>query len=231
MVKTSPPKTRTDDVHDRLRADILGGRWRPGDRLKFTPLCERYGASVGVVREVLSRLAEQGLVRAEPQVGFQVTPISLEDLLDLTTVRVDIEGLALRYSIERGDLAWETGVVAAHHALERTPRRLPDDPARLSDDWVLAHAHFHEALTCGCNSPRLSAIALSVRESAELYRRWSVPIGEWETTRDVDGEHRAILEAAVNRDADAAVTALSAHINLTTQLILQATTKEVDSGP
>jgi len=231
MVRTAPPKTRTDDVHDRLRADILGGRWCPGDRLKFTPLCEQYGASAGVVREVLSRLAEQGLVRAEPQMGFQVTPISVEDLLDLTAVRVDIECLALRYSIERGDLAWETGVVAAHHVLERTPRRLPDDSARLSGDWVLAHAHFHEALTRGCNSPRLSAIALSVRESAELYRRWSVPIGAWETTRDVEPEHRAILVAAINRDADAAVAALGAHIHLTTQLILQSTTTEAESSP
>src|SRR5437764_786576 len=98
-------KTRTDEVLDRLRADILDGRFAPGERLKFAPLCQTYDASVGLLREVLSRLAEQGLVLANPQVGFQVTPISVDDLLDLTRTRMDIEGLALRRGIERGDMA------------------------------------------------------------------------------------------------------------------------------
>jgi DNA-binding GntR family transcriptional regulator len=220
MDKLAPAKTRTDETYDRMRADILGGHWKPGDRLKFAPLGERYSVSVGVIREVLGRLAEQGLVRAEPQIGFWVTPISTADLQDLTAVRVDIEGLALRYSIQRGNLDWETRLVAAHHALERTQRINPEDPTRLSDDWVVAHAHFHDVLLSGCGSPRLHAIARSVRDTAELYRRWSVPLGEEKTRRDVEAEHREILNAALDRDADRAVAALTKHINVTTQLVL-----------
>lgn len=220
MTKPASAKTRAGDTYDRLRADILGGHWKPGDRLKFGPLSERYDASIGVIREALSHLAAQGLVRAEPQLGFRVTPISTADLQDLTAVRVDIEGLALRYSIERGSLDWETRLVAAHHALDRTQRISPEDPTRLSDEWVAAHAHFHDVLLSGCNSPRLHTIAQSVREAAELYRRWSVPLGEERERRDVEAEHREILNATLDRDADRAVAALAKHISATTHLIL-----------
>lgn len=220
MSKSASATTRTDTVHATIRADILAGRLPPGSRLKFAPLCEQHQASVSVVREALSRLAEQGLVRAEPQVGFQVTPISVDDLRDLTAVRVDIEGLALRYAINRGDLAWESRLIGAHHALARTPRTLPDDPARLSDDWVRVHADYHATLIEGCGSPRLTAIALSTREAAELYRRWSVPLGEEQTQRDVEAEHREILDATLAHEADRAVAALTAHIERTTALVI-----------
>ena len=222
MTSPAAAKTRTDDVHDRLRADILGGVFQPGERLKFSPLCERYDASVGLVREVLSRLTEQGLVRASPQVGFQVTPISIDDLLDLTRTRVDIEGLALRRSIERDDLAWRAKLVAAHYTLANTPRRRADDPGRVTAEWEVAHAGFHDALLAGCGSVRLYAIARSLRDSARLYRRWSEALDETDRERDPAGEHAKILECAVEGRADEAVRALADHIRLTTTLILAA---------
>ncbi|MFI9384663.1 GntR family transcriptional regulator [Kutzneria sp. NPDC052558] len=212
-------KTRTDEVLDRVRADILGGRLAPGERLKFAPLCRDYDASVGLLREVLSRLAEQGLVLANPQVGFQVTPISLDDLLDLTRTRMDVEGLALRRGIERGDLAWRARLVAAHFTLANTPRRDPADPTRVTPAWETAHTDFHDALLSGCG-PRLYAIAAALRTSACLYRRWSEAIDSTDAARDPAREHATILQHTVDGDADAAVAALSAHIELTTTLIV-----------
>ncbi|WP_244938470.1 GntR family transcriptional regulator [Actinomadura madurae] len=209
-------------MHALLRADILSGRFHPGERLKFTPLCQRYNASVGLIREVLSRLTEQGLVRAQPQVGFEVTPISVEDLVDLTRARVDIEGLALRRSIERAKLPWKSQVIASHYTLEQTPRRDPEDPDRINDAWEVAHAAFHDTLLAGCGSERLYAIARSLRDSAELYRRWSLPLGEIERERDVAAEHRRILDLTVAGQADDAVKALAEHICCTTRLVLEA---------
>jgi DNA-binding GntR family transcriptional regulator len=69
---TDRATTRADAVHARLRADVLSGRLRPGQRLQFAELGRRYAASIGVLREVLMRLTEQGLVSAEPQIGFRV---------------------------------------------------------------------------------------------------------------------------------------------------------------
>jgi DNA-binding GntR family transcriptional regulator len=206
-------------VYAELRADILGGRQRPGARLPFAELTARYGASMGVVREALSRLAAEGLVESEPQFGFRVVPLSIADLQHLTAARAAIETLVLGQAVEHGGVSWEADVLAAHHRLERTLQRAEDDPSRLSDAWTVAHAAYHHALLAGCPNPRLLAIADSLRDSAELYRRWSVPLAHGH--RDIAGEHRAILDAVLAHDPDAATAALAAHIQRTTNVLLE----------
>jgi DNA-binding GntR family transcriptional regulator len=206
-------------VYAELRADILGGRQRPGARLPFAELTARYGASMGVVREALSRLAAEGLVESEPQFGFRVVRLSIADLKHLTDARTAIETLVLGQAVEHGGLTWEAEVLAAHHRLERTPQMAADDPSRLSDDWTTAHAAYHHAVLAGCPNPRLLAIAESLRDAAELYRQWSVPLGH--AHRDIAGEHRAILDAILDHDPDAATSALAAHIQKTTNVLLE----------
>ena len=117
--------SRTEDAHTQLRADILACRIRPGERLRILELAGRLGVSHTVVREALSRLSADGLVVAEAQRGFTVAPVSPKELADLTDVRVTIECDALRRSIERGDIAWESRIVASAHALARTAERAP----------------------------------------------------------------------------------------------------------
>lgn len=209
-------RASTETVHDLLRADVLGGVHPPGSKLKFTPLCERYGASVSVVREALTRLAEQGLVESEPRVGFRVRSLSVADLRDLTATRIDVETLALRYSIERGGMDWESEVVGSHHWLERTPMLTPDPPARITDDWEQAHTAFHTALLDGCGSSWLLSLTYTLRGASEFYRRWSQTE---EPNRDVAGEHRAIMEAALDRDVASAGELLRAHYQHTADIV------------
>ncbi|WP_280390487.1 GntR family transcriptional regulator [Nocardia brasiliensis] len=211
--------TRTDGIHQALRADILGGRLVPGERLKFPDLAERYQVSVGATREVLTRLVAEGLVVAKPHQGYQVRPLSHQDLAELTQARAEIESLVLRLSVTEGDMRWEADAVAAHHLLERAPYRDPADPDRLTDEWARAHAAFHHALLTGCSNRRLLDTAQSLRQEAELYRQWSVSLGD-EPDRDVGAEHRALLDAALARDADHAQDLLRDHITHTTRLLI-----------
>jgi DNA-binding GntR family transcriptional regulator len=211
--------TKAERIYCQLRADILAGRHLPGQRLRFAELCERYATSMGVLREGLLRLAEQGLVRGEAQQGFQVVALSVDDLKELTEVRREIETLTLRRAIANGDLEWETSLIAAHHRLTRTPQLDPNDPDRLSDQWATAHARFHAGLLAGCTNERLKGIAAALRDSAELYRRWSVPLGH-DPHRDIATEHAAILEATLARDAARAVEYLAVHVDRTTHILL-----------
>jgi DNA-binding GntR family transcriptional regulator len=198
-------------------------------RLPFAELTARYGASMGVVREALNRLAAEGLVEAEPQFGFRVVPLSVADLKHLTAARAVMETLVLGQAVEHGGVSWEADDLAAHHRLEHTPQRAGDDPSRLSDEWTTAHAAYHHALLAGCPNPRLLAIAESLRDSAELYRRWSVPLAHGQ--RDIPGEHRAILDAVLAHDTDAATAALAAHIQHTTNVLLEhADTDSIDAA-
>ncbi|MBA3905378.1 MAG: GntR family transcriptional regulator, partial [Pseudonocardiales bacterium] len=192
MSRSGAP-TQAERVYAELRADILAGRQRPGARLPFAALTARYEASTGVAREALTRLAAEGLVESEPQYGFRVVPLSVADLNHLTDARAAIETLVIGQAVEHGGVGWESEVLAAHHRLERTPQMAAGDPDRLSDDWTVAHAAYHHALLAGCPNPRLLAIAESLRDAAELYRRWSVPLAH--ADRDIAGEHRTILHA------------------------------------
>jgi DNA-binding GntR family transcriptional regulator len=212
--------SKAERVYTQLRADILAGRLQPGERLRYTELCERYGTSMGVLRESLLRLAEQGLARGEMQQGFQVTPLSADDLQELTEARRELESLTLRRAIVNGDVEWEARLLAAHHRLSRASIVDPEDPERLSDTWVAAHAEFHEALLNGCANQRLKSMATALRDSAELYRTWSLPLGHESSARDVAAEHSHILEAAVARDTERAVELLLDHIERTTTTLL-----------
>jgi DNA-binding GntR family transcriptional regulator len=211
--------TRSVQVHGEVRRAILGGVLRPGARLSPLALAEQYGVSLGVVREALTRLGEQGLVLSQPQQGFSVLPLSREDLLDLTSVRLDLEPLALRRSVERGDVDWCSRVIAAHHVLERTPEYDDVDPGLLNEDWALAHRAFHLQLLAGCGSRRLVEIAATLRDAAEVYRRWSTPL--FTEPRDVAGEHRGILEAVQAGDAELAADRLARHIAHTTDVLIE----------
>lgn len=207
--------SRTEAVYDRLRDDILAGQLAPGSRLRFAELNDRYGASMGVTREALSRLAEQGLVTSEPQLGFRVTTLSAHDLLDLTEARCSVEGLALERAIEHGTVEWESGVLAAHHALSRTAL-MTSAAVGLSAGWSSAHERFHGALLASCPNARLKSLASTLRASGEVYRHWSSEYGD----RDTAGEHLALCEAALAREIERACSLLIEHLVETARLLL-----------
>jgi DNA-binding GntR family transcriptional regulator len=218
---TSP--TRSDVVLAQIRGDVLNGRLTPGSRLGFADLGERYTVSSGVLREVLPRLVEQGLAESEPQHGFRVIDVSIERLAQLTDARVAIETLVIRQAVAEGDIAWESAVVAAHHALVRTGDLTSGND--ITDDWLTAHEAFHVAVLSGCRNAFLLDTAVRLRSISEVYRCWSRPEHN-RTHRDLVREHREIMEAAINRNADQAAERTEAHIRRTTELLIAGLASE-----
>lgn len=223
-------RTRNEAVHDDLREDILRGRWEPGQKLGFAELGATYNASVGVIREALARLVEQGLVESRPQQGFSVADLTATDLVNITELRCSIEDDALRAAIAQGTLTWESEVLAVHHRLENTPMCSPSDPSHFSREWVRAHAEFHDVLLLGGSNSRLLSIAAQLGRAVQVYCCWLTRIPD-PKTRDIVAEHRAIAEATVARDADRAVELLITHIRLTADNMLdnEGRLKPVDS--
>jgi DNA-binding GntR family transcriptional regulator len=222
VLRQRKDKTLQEQVYQKVRGDILAGKLRPGQRLKLAGLREEHHVSLSVVREALTRLAEQKLLRLQPQQGFEVASLSVPDILDLTAVRVAIEGLALRRSIAHGDLAWEARLVAAHHTLAHTPRedRAEDGSRRVSEAWAAAHAVFHATLIDACGSPILRDICRSLYDASEFYRRWTFSVSRG--PRNVPDEHRTLLELAIARDTERAVALLAEHFESTTRTVLDS---------
>jgi DNA-binding GntR family transcriptional regulator len=146
-----------------------------------------------------------------------VRDLSIEDIAELTETRIQVESLALRLAVERGDLQWETGILAAHHRLERTP--VTRDDGTVSEDWAVQHRDFHQALLTGCGNRRLESVANSLRDSAELYRRWYWVLTD-DHQRDLAREHRQLKELTLAREAGRAIEVLTEHIDRAPSLLI-----------
>ena len=210
-------RSKVDDVQRLLKADILNGKLPPGSKLAFADLRLRYDCSVGVLREALPRLVGEGLAVSEPQLGFRVVSVTVDDLRHLSEARVIIETMVLRRAIAEGDLGYEAKVVAAHHVLANEPMFTADGSG--SPAWLSAHSAFHRALLAACTNERLRRIADSLRDSSDVYRFWSGTAAD-QRGRDIPAEHRRIADAVLRRDADAAAAALAHHFERTTEILL-----------
>jgi DNA-binding GntR family transcriptional regulator len=217
-VRTDPTSRRTmaNDAGDAVRRSILTGEIAPGSPLRPAALSRDLGVSSTVMREALIGLANEHLVQADPHRGFRVRALSIEDLRDLTRVRIELEAVALRWSIAAGDLGWEGEVVGALHRYEVTVRRAADDTSR-ADELGRAHEDLHASLVAGSASAHLQSIRDELFAAAELYRRWTRY--RRDVQRDVIAEHRRIAEACLARDADLAVDLMAEHIQRTADLV------------
>lgn len=209
--------TKSHRAYTQIRADILTCRLMPGMKLNIAALASELDVSLGAVREALSMLQSEALVVSEPQRGYTVSPVSPKELADITEARIAIETLCLRTSIERGDLAWESRLVAAWHRLSRLSQSDAGKEQHLSDVWSKAHADFHAELVGACGNDWLLRMRAMLYEQSERYRRMSVPLQT--EKRDVPAEHKAIFDAVMDRDIPRAVAALENHLRKTATIV------------
>lgn len=221
--------TLASSVYDRLRADILRGALRPGQKLRVEFVSERYEAGNSPVREALNRLSADGLVDRRDQRGFFVAAVSAQDLLELTKTRCWLEETALREAIAHRTEAWEEQLVLAFHRLSRVPRSSSSDVYRENPEWERLHREFHRSLIAACGSRWLLEFCEQLSDQAYRYRQLAVQAAF--PRRDERDEHRQIMEAAIAGDADTAINLLQAHYRHTADIILQNAAVLGPEGP
>jgi GntR family transcriptional regulator, carbon starvation induced regulator len=209
--------TFATSTYGRVRADIIGCLLAPGLRLRIRDLCERYGVSLSPMREALNRLSSENLVVLHDQRGFSVSDVSVTALHELTRTRIWLNETGLRHSIQNGDTAWEEQVVLAYHRLTRVPRF--DQTGNLNADWEAPHRAFHLSLTAACGSRWLEAYCEQLLDQSERYRNLSRSIIQ--AQRHDRDEHRDIFEAVIARNADRAVALMTAHVSLTSEILVE----------
>jgi DNA-binding GntR family transcriptional regulator len=211
MLTRTEPSTDAvgETVYRRIRSDIVFGRLPPGQKLKLDQLREAYGSSVSTLRELLSRLASEGLVEAEGQKGFAVARVSATNLREVAAMRLLLEGHALAQSFEAGDMEWEGRVVAAHHKLAQMERRMLADDSADTELWKHYDREFHQALISACGSQVLMQTHAAIYDKYLRYQMVAV-IFRGEIAA---GEHRTLLDCAISRDAAQAKAILGRHIN------------------
>ena len=227
MARERRGRSLVQEVYEAIRSDVMFGRRLPSSRLHLSQLAEQHDVSLSVVREAVTRLAGEDLIEATPQRGFRVRSLSLDHLSDLTSVRIQIETLAVRQAIAKGDVTWEANLVAASHRLAMTP--MYHDDGAGNTGWMAAHGAFHAALAAAAGSPVLERVRRQLYDASELYRYWSSSLSHHQGPRaHVADEHKAILDAALTRDADLASDLLTQHLAATARY-LESVAADVDA--
>jgi DNA-binding GntR family transcriptional regulator len=207
----SEVRSLTSAVFANLKTEILSCRLKPDEKLHIGNLAKVYDVSLAAVREALSRLVADGLVVAEDQRGFRVSPASIRDLDDVTETRIEIECLALRRAIARGGADWSEEIAAAWTAMSR---------ARPGNErWPDLHNRFHASLVGACGLEWLMRFRAVLFEQSERYRAMSR--SKKTIVRDFETEHRELMKATLARDAEAATTLLAQHFRHTRDLVLK----------
>jgi DNA-binding GntR family transcriptional regulator len=208
----------TRSVYQQLRADLLAGKFRPGEKLRAEVLRQRFKIGSSPIREALNRLLAEGFVVLEDQKGFSVAQVSAEELQELVRARAMIDGAAVTESIKRYDTAWEEGLVLALHRLARVARRETEQSLEDNPEWERLHRAFHVALVSGCGSRWLQRVSEQLFDAAERYRLLTAsqlsPRNELE-------EHQAIVSACLERRPEDAVRLLEEHYSSTSRSIMK----------
>ena len=88
-------------VVDAIRTAIAEGEFVPNQRLVEADLSERFGASRASVRTALLQLTSEGLVERVQNRGARVRAVSLTEAIEITEIRMALEGLCAAKAAER----------------------------------------------------------------------------------------------------------------------------------
>lgn len=212
--KSPGEPSATQRAYGAIRQMILTGELQPGEKLKIERLRDTLDMGTSPVREALSLLTSDHLVERLDQRGFRAAETSGDDFQSILNLRCLLEENAIHQSIANADAEWEDRLVLAHHRMTKTPREV-------TTEFEARHKAFHMALLDNCGSPILLKFCSQLYDLNIRYR-FIAGRGITYGKRNVAQEHAAILDAAVERDADLASARLLEHYRGTGQFLADA---------
>lgn len=214
--------TKATEIYYEIYASIRSGDLKPGEKLPLERLKDTFRTSMSPCREALARLVGEGFVLTEGKKGFHVREISTEDFKSLLELRNDIEIKALKKSIEKRTVGWEARLVARHYLLSQK------DSVNFTKKTDLElreieHRSFHLVLLSECDSFWLLRFYEQLSSHIERYCRIVLPTALREPVilKEIDLEHKQLLDFAITGKTDKAIKLLSKHRKRTSTQILE----------
>ncbi|ASJ71963.1 GntR family transcriptional regulator [Granulosicoccus antarcticus] len=207
--------TDSEELYETLRQGLIYGRWKSGERLIPQHLKEELSCTSSVLREALLRLAGEGLIVSEKNLGFRAVTHSQNTFREAAHLRLILEREAAELSLERGDFNWELALTAAYQKLAYVERQMIDsgDVEQLVQHWSLQDWNFHYTLMSACDSALLMRAYKTAFDTFRMYAVAQIP--EFGFGREVTmSEHKAIYEAAINRDVAGCLAAIETHVTV-----------------
>ncbi|MFM0203625.1 GntR family transcriptional regulator [Paraburkholderia fungorum] len=197
--------SRGDDAYGRIRRDILSCRFMPGSTVSESQLMDTYAIGKNSCRIALVRLVQEGFIRSIPRQGYRIAPVTLRDVEEVFTLRVQLEPLAARLACGRVDIALLRRLEAAC--------RVPHPERALSDQidvFLDANRDFHLAIAAASGNERLHRTLASLMD--EMCRLVALGFGVQGTKPEIKHDHNAMIDAFEAGDGRRAETIARRHI-------------------
>ncbi len=197
--------TSADKTFLQLRKDIVEGLIASGSKLSETELSKNYAVSRAVIREAINRLESCHLVERKANVGARVVSISTEGLMELYQVREALEGMAARLAaihMDDDEIEDLNKLLATHFQIVKDGENYYQEAGDLD---------FHYRIILGSKNSQLISILMdSIYHLIRMYRVQLGMSGPRVTT--AFEEHKQIVQAISNRDAELAEMLMRRHI-------------------
>ena len=217
MSETRKPgaKRRTDEeVTGALRIDIVSGAYTPRERLPEVELATRYTASRASVRSALMELEREGLVERRPNRGAQVRAISLEEAIEITEVRMVLEGLCAAKAAELATAADRKVLNALMVDMKAAVK------AKDSISYAQLNRRLHAQVREIARQETATRIVALLRNQFVQHQfRLSMIPGRPETSVH---EHDRIAKAIIAGDPTAAEEAMRAHLRSVKAMVISS---------
>lgn len=197
------PRALYQEVADRLRQQIFDRRLEPGSWIDEQKLAAEFGISRTPLREALKVLAVEGLVTMKLRRGAYVTEVSADDLAQVYHLLALLESDAAAQVAATATTAQRAELQAIHDRLERQVRQ--------RDAFFATNEQFHLALLRIAGNRWAQQIVADLRKVMKLNRQLSLL--RQGRIQDSLAEHRAVMTAIAQRDADAARARMRDHFD------------------
>lgn len=191
----------SDVIFTALREAIVEGGLAEGELLRQDRIARMFNVSRIPVREALTRLEEQGLVKTQRYRGAVVSRLSIEEIRDIFEFRAILEQHIVRESV--ADISEETLALAESYCTKFATE--PD-----SAQWGALNRKFHYTLYRDAKRPYFLQAVDGALDRVDRYLRAQLVLTDGMAT--ARSEHAAILAACADRDADRAARLTRDHI-------------------
>jgi DNA-binding GntR family transcriptional regulator len=203
MARASKPvPDRTGQIYRALRHAIMEQALPPGAKLPEDAIGERFGASRTIVRYALGQLAAEGLVELRRNRGAVVATPSWEEARDIFDIRLGLERLVMSRLAGRLDKAQIAQL--QEHVDDEERARGENEPLS-----IRLATQFHIVLA---NMTGSESIARYVSEVSSRFGLILALYSRPHSSECAVSEHRAVIDALVAGDAEAAMKVMEGHL-------------------
>lgn len=218
MMKSSKSTVRTsnssvDRIYEQLKQMAMNYKFRPGEPLNEVELAASFGVSRTPLREVLNRLVAEGLLDFVPRRGFSCRALDTKMIFDLYEVRCGLEMMSAKLATERATDAEVDKLVTFWKTAAQKFNELSPLECAQCDEC------FHEQIAMMSQNAELLHSLQVINARAHYLRLISMEKVHYR--HNTCDEHQLILTAIQERNVEAAVNCMSAHVSLRQEQLVE----------